>query len=361
MIFMETEMNKLFYIIQWCVLVLCITPSTKKGMYTKLRQLIGGCIYVFFAMVRDVTFNPRLDAYAYYNIYSLADMPLKKYLVFSNVEPGYSFLTWVFKNIFNSYVMLLLFIYLFIYCCYCYFLNNLPKQKGLLCVSAILGLDLFTAYYLQRNMLAVAMSLIMLIFLYNKKYLKAFLILVCSIMFHYSAIIFFPVFVFSYLRDNSKLKKGSVNVLEMLSLIICFLGTKILSEIFLGNQKYSVYNNSGSLAIGTYLFSAITIVLFLKQKGKFQKELPFLNFLGMSFLGVIFVLPLQMMNSIMYRMLLFFLPLLIIMLNYCVKEYINTRRYYLYNSIFLIYCIYRIYTFFNQELVYIGMPYKWIF
>ena len=99
------------------------------------------------------------------------------------------------------------------------------------------------------------------------------------------------------------------------------------------------------------------MIIFLKKLKIMNKKGTFITTLGVSLFNVILIIPLQLQFSIMYRMILFFLPIMITVFFYTVKEY-KGLNYYLLNAIMLIYSGYRISSFFIEELNYIGIPYK---
>ncbi|MCI9357583.1 MAG: hypothetical protein HFH59_08595 [Lachnospiraceae bacterium] len=352
-----------FYIIEWIVLTLLIAPSKRHSNGEKLRRYIGGLIYVFFAAFRDVTTDRGLDAYAYYTIFERAKLSFKNFLLVSNVELGYSFVAWIIKNIFNSYTIFLIFVHLFVYCAYIFFIDNIPLGKNRILLSAVLCLDLFSVYYLQRNIIAVGIALIMYVQLFrNKKKLKTIiLMLTLAITFHYSAVILIPICCIEFLTDQkNKLSKHKIIIIEAMAIIFTIIGSSFLNSFMSGSSKYYVYQNIGSFAVATNIVAIFVAILYLKNFRLLNDSFPVTRVMGIILLSIFLIIPLQIQYSIMYRMILFFLPIMSVMIMYIVEIYRGTRWQYAFQLFMLTYYIYRIVSFFVKEAVYIGVPYKMV-
>ena len=313
------------------------------------------------ATFRDVVYNQQLDAYAYYEIFNWSkDITLLEYFRVSTVEPGYSLIAWLIGNIIGSYTVFLAIVHIFIYCTHCYFINKLPMIKGTILPVSIICLELFSGFYLQRNIIAVSFALILWVKIYEHKYIAAIGVLMCAVLVHYSAIILFPVLIHIWLSKKNGVKKYKIVLLEMLFIIFLVLFGRPFFNMFSENDKYYIYGNTGSVAIATDVFAIIIMMIFLQKIKIMDKKKPFIVILGISLFSILLIIPLQLQFSIMYRMILFFLPAMITVFFYTVREY-KGINYCLLNGIMLLYSGYRIYTFFSEELSYIGIPYKFCF
>lgn len=351
-------MEYVTYFSIWIIVSLCMNPSLRTKNYMRYRQVVGGIIYVFFSAFRDIISNKYLDAYAYYVIFnSSKGITLLEYFKSSTVEPGYSLIAWLIGNTIGSYTFFLIIVHIFIYCSYCYFVNKLPVTKRSVLPVSIICLDLLSALYLQRNIIAVGFALIMFVKIYDHKFVSALGILLCATSVHFSAIILFPILIYFWLSEKTGIAKSKIVLYELLLIVLLVLIEEPLFTIFSGSDKYSVYENTGSIAVVTNIFAGIIMIIFLKKLKIMNKKGTFITTLGVSLFNVILIIPLQLQFSIMYRMILFFLPIMITVFFYTVKEY-KGLNYYLLNAIMLIYSGYRISSFFIEELNYIGIPYK---
>lgn len=346
----------LFYIIQWLVISFLIASRRKK--YRNLNLFIAGLIYVFFAVYRDVTVDRTLDAYVYYNIFLRADLDFSAFLAVSNVEIGYSFLVWVIKHIFDSNLVVLLIGHSVVYISYVYFWEKVSIQKYRLLVVLLICLDFFSAYYIYRNIISVALALVMMVKLSEKKYKSAIVFLAFAISVHYSALIMCCVVVFNIILDKREtLSKSKIVFYTLAAVVSTVASLGFLERFMLESDKYSTYDNTGNLPVGT-LICVIIVVLFSLVKLKVMIEkYPITRTLFLSLCLVFIIIPLEMQFAIMYRMLLFFLPVLYIMLMYLQDIYKGSMGYYFIRIFSAFYLGYQIYIFFTTVIQFIGVPY----
>lgn len=344
----------LIYFVQWIIISALLSS---KGRNRKLYIIIAGIIYVFFATFRDVTVNQGLDAYAYFKIFNNADVNLLSYLKISNVEFGYSIVSWIIKNIFGNYYIFLFMGHTFIFCAYTYFLNNMYMYKNRLVVAAIC-LDLFSAYYLFRNIMAVGFILIMLVQLSKKNYKFGMLNLFLAISVHYSAIIMIPVLVFSFLLDNKeRMSKQKILFYTVLSMAGTIGSFSIIQSIFAFSGKYYVYQNAGEVPVGTLICTLFVLYFSYKRFRKLIEEHKNTRILIITASLTLIVFLLELQFSIMYRALLYFIPVLFILLTYLQEVYKKSNTRYIIKVFATVYLIYQIYVFFTDVVQYIGIPY----
>lgn len=356
-----------FYVLELLLIVMINMyglQKTEKKLWkseitiTQISVIISAIIYVFFAVFRNVTINDTLDAYHYYVFFEKADMPLNEFISESIFELGYTCFTWLCRNIFKWYGIQLLIEYSFIYFAYTKLFCYLKDCKYKFFALCILGINLFSAYYILRMYISIALGIFMLLYLEKKKYGRAFLFLVVSILFHNSALILSVVYLFEFiLNRKEKFSKLKLIGLTMGSLVMVLIGINILKVFFERSEKYWVYANSGSVALGTCLCTAIVIIFSLYKQEELENTFPISRTMLIAIFVLILVIPLQLEISIMYRMLLFFTPLLCIMLIMLMHVYQGSRIYWILLAYSAFYFADQMISFFCNEIQYVGIPY----
>ncbi len=347
-----------FYVVEWIILVLLLAPSSLPACQNRIRRWAGGFIYVFFAAFRNVM-TPGLDVYAFYNRFEkTAVIPLKTLLTNGESEPGYIFLAWLIKHITGSYVVFLAIIHLFVYCSLVYFIDNIPWKNHRYLLTGVLCINLFSVYYLQRNIMAVAFSMIMFVKLCQKKNKLAFFALILAILSHYSAVILIPAFCFIQIF-NQKRNANRWKITTFSITAVCIL--VLISPFIVLFGKYTVYQGRGGIAWATDFVAIFTMIFYLRNIHKLKANIPVANILGLSVFTILLIIPIQMQYNIMYRMLLYFQPIMAIMLMYITDVYKKTPWFYMFSLFSTMYYLYYIISFFAKETIYIGIPYRLAF
>lgn len=329
--------------------------------YNKGIVMLIGLIYVIFASFREVKINTSLDAYNYYYAFIMADMPFGEYIRQSNFELGYTIITWLFRQVSEVYVIQLFTLHTAIYYMYIYFLKHIKWNRNGLFSIAAMFLGLFTSFYLFRMYLAIGMGLILIVMLAKKKYGKALLCIFGAILLHNSALILIPVYVFNFLFDRRKrIDKWKIVLFTSSTLIITYILSSFLAAFMSNSDKYLYYQNDGTSALGLWGCMGIILLLTFFKFNKIIQLSSLTKTLVISLCANLLVIPLQLQYGIMYRMNLFFIPITLILLVELQNVYKKSCLFLFIRLFSILYCIYRIYFFFTQELQYIGVPYSLI-
>lgn len=354
------------YISMWLLLSFFMTPikkNPKAFILADIKYLFGFLFFVFIGSFRDVLTNHSLDGYAYYEIFQMANTSLYEYLAVSNVEPLYALLNWIVYNTVGSYYVVLVLLYSVIYICNLYFINYFKGERGINGISLFICLTMFDSFYLQRNSLSVSIFLVMILFLNDKQYIKAFIFSCLSVLSHFSAIIVFIILLAHLLlsspRDYSDMR------LILWIVFLAILGFVLLFAVRLfmaSSDKYWVYANSekGSVAIATTFFSSICLGLFFHNYRKTTYSPSSSTTFGIALSCHFFGFILQLGVSIFYRFILFFRPIIFVelVLLYNTEESNKVLSYrYLCFIVALILMLYSVYGFIGS-LQYMGLPYR---
>lgn len=130
-----------------------------------------------------------------------------------------------------------------------------------------------SSFNLMRQMLAIAIGIHSYTLLKNNRYMKAFFIILCAMMFHKSAVVLFIFYLLFLIKDYKKLIKYLI--LGIFVFIICFQNfVDIFCGIFPKYTNYfynNYYNLSANGQLILYLFE-IAICFFIYIKGIKEKE-----------------------------------------------------------------------------------------
>lgn len=374
----------LFYLFLWAIITLLITPKKKLGGdFNVVLQIIGGVIYVFFSTFRNVTHNHNLDIFEYYLRFNKADCNLFTYFKISQCEPGYSLLAWIIKNTTNSFTVFLLIIHVFVYIAHVFFLNKIifnyqdtnkipySFESGIIYSTQLIGinryflsgiicLNLFSAYYIQRNILSLCFVYFYLILINENKIEKSFCLLSLAVMFHYSAVILFVSLMFFIILKYSKnISRKKLFFLLVLSFAFVFFALKYIGKFMNESKKYSYYKQEGSLAILTVSITIFVLIIYFLNYKRINTSFIYAQKMGIALSTMLLIIPLQNSYSIMYRMYLFFLPIIAVMFVYIAQK-ANSISKVMISGALVVYFSYRCFSFFNNEIQYIGDPYVFL-
>lgn len=208
-----------------------------------------------------------------------------------------------------------------------------------------------------RMSISVSIALYSLISMHEKRWITALIIIICAASVQISAVILLPVLIVLFIAYNrNNYRKSLLFALIGLGIIFTIAMFGLINRIALGTDK-SVYVGHSSVAWSTDLaiiiFSAICFANF-----KQLKNTSGLNEVLMMALPVgIICIPLQFNISVMYRMLLYFLPIIYSLIPSIIKSYSNNKNKLKYFAVIIIaygYLFSRVYSFISEEIVFLN-------
>ena len=208
-----------------------------------------------------------------------------------------------------------------------------------------------------RMSISVSIALYSLISMHEKRWITALIIIICAASVQISAVILLPVLIVLFIAYNrNNYRKSLLFALIGLGIIFTIAMFGLINRIALGTDK-SVNVGHSSVAWSTDLaiiiFSAICFANF-----KQLKNTSGLNEVLMMALPVgIICIPLQFNISVMYRMLLYFLPIIYSLIPSIIKSYSNNKNKLKYFAVIIIaygYLFSRVYSFISEEIVFLN-------
>ncbi len=296
-----------------------------------------------------------LDAPEYLLIYESANATYLDSLLIQFYEPGYATLVWFFSSYIGGYNIFQIFLYGFMYGTLYIFLKNFKPDGYLLISILMLSLMLVHSLNIIRVTLAIFIGFYVIYFLYKNNFLMASLIAMIALSVHLSALflLIMIVFYYSYVRFG-RLKYFIIySIFTTFSIFISF----IVLPRYMTSFRLAAYNeNDGSFSLNTFIVASIILFLTFNRYNAFVKYNRY-NQVLIAILPTIFlILPIFYNYPIAYRFLLYYLPVIYLLIPsilhiYKPKTY-NDLVYLPLLFMLIIYIIIKLYKFFSYEINY---------
>ena len=293
-------------------------------------------VFVNFFVWVEIGENHRggNDALNYLNRFLDADTSLIESLRKQNNEYGYGLFIWIMRQITDNYRVVLWILYSLMFACQFIFWKNL-YWDGYTFLGCIL-LELVTLMCILRMVLCVHLSLLIYIYLSRKAYRKALLVSIVATSIQISGIMLIGIVIFMWVRSKWRISKKHMTLIY--SFLICMLASLLYysKEIFL-RTKYWIYVGEGGVAKGYLLILFIIIGAYYVRRRRYNKFLPELALLVSILCTSLFVVIAESIYAIVYRMLLLFEPIIILLLIYLLRDYRYIKSLSKQTSSYLIY------------------------
>ena len=352
------------YFIAWIFFTVFIYIGTENGILInpRVKRLIvvfTGIVYIIFSVFRNTSWNPNIDIYHYRIYFEGANVPLLTYIRLSTFEIGYTLLEWIIYHMFRDFRVLLFVTHSLVYISKIKLLRNLRIRKYYFVLVALMALDLFTAFYLVRHTIAISISIFVYLKLMKREYVKAVVLSFLAISIHNAAVILLFICMACYLFNNRKrISKYKLSFYGILAVAGAYVIAPIICLYFASDDKYFVYVGNGAVGVRFYSTALITWILAIGNLKRKKDEVYQMATISLTCLFVLF--PLQLFIGIIYRMTLFFEPLIYYLL-VKLPEFYNRRdvRYIGIRVLGYLTLGISLYQFFTGSVEYIGNPYKW--
>lgn len=216
-----------------------------------LRDMIGGYDVYIYSEIYE-------SPYEFLAIYDQFELGFRAYYLFLRIFSDNRH----FMLFMTATIMMSLFFY------------NLKKHSPLVYFSIFI---LFCKFYLMsfvylRQGIAMGVVWLALPFIFDRKYIKFFLLILVAFFLHKSSIIFLPMFLLA----NIRLKNIHLLLIAVIALIVSLtpLSTLLLENLAesVDDSKVSVYiSKSGGINFFYLLEALLLVILLLKFKTKFYE------------------------------------------------------------------------------------------
>lgn len=276
------------------------------------------------------------DALNYLNRFLDADTSLIESLRKQNNEYGYGLFIWIMRQITDNYRVVLWILYSLMFTCQFIFWKNLYWDGYTFLGCILLEIVTLTSMCILRIVLCVHLSLLIYICLSRKAYWKALLVSIVATSIQISGIMLIGIVIFMWVRSKWKISKR--HIILIYSFLICMLvGLLYCSEKIILRTKYWIYVGEGGVAKGYLLILFIIIGAYYVRRKRYNKSLPQLALFVSILCTSLFVIIAESIYVIVYRMLLLFEPIIILLLIYLLRDYRYTKSLSKHSSSYLIY------------------------
>ncbi|MDK0876612.1 EpsG family protein [Clostridium perfringens] len=283
------------YIVEMIIAsILGVIYQNLKDGRLKIVGIISYAIsFLITWFISAIRFGIGTDYFMYKDIYEYAihGATTSEIISWYDVEPGWAFLNRILGMLSkDTQVIFIVTSFIFIFCIY----KAISDFKDDISVGMSIFIFLAIAYIPSFNVVRqyLAIGILMLSFKYikDKKLIKFLTIVILASFFHYTALIFLPMY---YLLNNniSTIKWVVIGTIT----ILLFLNYNNFIEIMINFvpsfEKYSRYKSSGLLEINKTLlflqFSMILIIFisknFLKNKNIFIYRMTYIYYFSIIF------------------------------------------------------------------------------
>lgn len=265
-------------------------------------------------------------------------------------EPGWVYLNQVFQPLgFFAMIAVLAFLNCLVY--YRFIEKYVPANLYWLAVFLyVFSPELMLIHSsAMRQSVAIMLFVVSLDYLYSRQALRYFACITLATLFHFSAIILFPLYLVGHRKWNIGTRKGSILVSLYVSLFLFSQSIAPLLEQFIGSyfEKYLLYQNPGSVntGLGFLYLSAMFVVLLSYERSQDRKTAIAFE---LAIIGSLLV-PLTLLINMSARMGMYFAPATIVAYPVILGQLRSAIKKAVYLSLLLVFVFYRWMTFFNSD------------
>lgn len=285
----------IYYLLILAVLfVLGFLDVTDDEVFPKYKYILLACSFIFILIFAGFRFESGYDFRPYRQIFNKSGFftIMKE----SNMEPGFAALICVLKKLgfgFSALIFLMAFasisvkykiikeysVYPFVSLIVYFSSNFIIQDFGQIRQGLAVGLTLYSIRYIK-----------------DKNLFKYLIIMFIAIMFHYSAVIFLPMYWMAQIKVNRKVIFSTIGLATVMFIlsksgVLDFIVLKVINQPYI-TYKYLAYM-SGDGGIGIFKFTLLTRVVifiaFYMLRDKIEPKCKYYNILLMLYLLSIFM------------------------------------------------------------------------
>lgn len=305
--------------------------------YAELYELILILVIVLFCAFREIEVGVGgTDAYAYMMQFEQSTGSLSEQLIrFRGWEPLHAISLWIVRLFTSEYRVYLTLYYIVMSLFLIKYAKMIRLNKYWFLATFALMIVFLSSFNTQRNTFAVFAGIYILDTLLKGNHKRSILYVIIITGFHISALIWFIIIGASmFIRFFKGSIKWKLFGYLMVSSAVSVVSLRLF-PILVGGNRLGVYIDSGSsISIPMLIAFIFVLFLFLVHYRQIQYDPEYKDIISLSTLYIAFapMFIFQMQYSIMYRMMLYSIPVLYMLLAKF-KEYIVKGK----NGISLLY------------------------
>lgn len=284
-------------------LLIGIYDIKKKGLLKeKSRNALLNLMILVLTLFRGLRWNTGTDWEQFLEVFQYVDEDSALVFIRNTgeiLEPGYTFLNYLVKCIFDHYTAFLLISNFIVLICYKFFAVNIITRYQ--CLAFVMIIITYQFFPVRQN-IAGAILMVSLVYFIKKKYCGFILLAIVASLFHKSSLIVLPLIFLSRKNFNNQFYIIAYLIIPFLNISFLNNGIVALSPyICLISEDFDTavknYMNYGigviPFSLGSYLYYFLLLLLFCyvrkvalttELSGKFNIifNLFFINIWGMK-------------------------------------------------------------------------------
>jgi hypothetical protein len=299
------------------------------------------------------------DSINYARLFYVANIDYVDSIIMQASEPGFATLVWFFSVYIGNYSIFQIPLYLFIFYSYYFFTKKLPRTPYALISFVLIAFFIVDSFNTLRQVLAVFVSFFAYNSLSKGGYRNAVIIAACAVAFHVSAIILFLIIFFHWVHDKTS-ERASVYLIYGAVLFGAVITAFFVVPYFISGTGYSEYEErgAGEFSLNTFIAAGVILYMALNRRKELVSYNEFNRTLMWVLPSIIFVLPIFYRYGMGYRFLLFYTPVMYILMPSLFQSYrLTSSKNLAYIPLYIAICLYvvaRVYRFFSEEHEYAG-------
>ena len=296
------------------------------GWPTVLYEIILIFVVVLFCAYREIDVRAGgTDAYGYKLQFLSSTGSIGEQLTrFWGWEPIHALSMWAVRAFTEDYRVYLILYYILLSLMMIKISRMYEFRKGSYISLFALALFSLDSFNTQRNTFAAFMGFLIVGYLKDNKYKKALLVAMVATLIHFSAAIYLvSIAGFYYIRYVKGTYKNKLMIYVTVSMLLSVVVSRYI-PVIVGGTRLAVYTSSSNVSVPMLLaFIAIAVFQFLKYRELDEDvDTAVLSTLLITF-APMFVF--QLFYSIMYRMMLFSIPIMYVLI-WRYKTYLRGKR-----------------------------------
>lgn len=360
---MSNIMTQFFYIAVMIVSAAFAFHSQKNNMLidTDARQIKAVSYFLAFVVPCFVIAFTNIGS-DYSNYYAIIRrLTWDNFASFSSEEPGINIFFLLVRTLANNNIDIAIFIVKVITCALFFISFYLVREyvKIGYSVIAYLVLVFLPSFYLLTIALAAGVvSIGMALFIFKKKYILPFLLILLAAQLHNSAYIFLPVFFAAIVIQRGKVAGMKRFAFAVAYILVTFFATKVYTFIqssvvgfHYNNYGSNSFKGSGIMILVIYI--PLAVIIYPLMRSQLPERLKNLLFVFAMSDGLFYILSYQF--SVIERMSYYIVPLYSMLFPYVLREIEHDKkekRFLVFTSmelLIILYLLFRGYLVFHQR------------
>ena len=333
----------------------------RRTLYIRWPVVLGEflliLVVVLFCAYREIEVGSGgTDAYGYKLQFLSSTGSISEQLTrFRGWEPIHALSLWAVRLFTDDYRVYLILYYIGLSLLMIKISRMYQFRRGSYITLFALAMFSLDSFNTQRNTFAAFMVFLIVGFLKDKQYKKALIIAIIATLIHFSAAIYLvTIFGFYYIRFVKGKYERKLALYVIVSMMLSVVISRFIPQI-VGGTRLSMYTSSSNVSV-PMLLAFIAIIAFQFIRHAELDEDTDTAVLSTIFITFAPMFIFQLFYSIMYRMMLFSIPVMYVLL-WRYKTYLRGKKdafsvafYVLFDAILLL----RIVPFFTAEFSDIG-------